>query len=167
MKKLSMILAFVMIAGSFAVNAQEKKKSPAKTVEGKIGDTEITINYHAPSVRDRQVFGELEKFGKIWRAGANDATTIEFSTNVKINGMNLKAGKYALFATPMEEGNWPIILNSEHKQWGAYNLDKSKNVIESEATVSKIEHTEMLTYSISDGMIHLSWANTRISFKVE
>lgn len=65
MKKLSMTLAFVMIAGSFAVNAQEKKKSPAKTVEGKIGDTEITINYHAPSVRDRQVFGELEKFGKL------------------------------------------------------------------------------------------------------
>lgn len=167
MKKLSVVLAFVLIGSGLMLNAQEKKKSPAQTVKGKIGETTITINYSAPSVRERAVFGELEKFGKVWRAGANEATTIEFSADVKINGMKLKAGKYAFFTTPTEEGSWPIFFNSEHKQWGAYKLDATKNVVESEAAASKIEHTEMLTYSISDGMIHLSWATTRISFNVE
>ena len=59
------------------------------------------------------------------------------------------------------------MLNSEPDQWGAYKLDKSKNVIESEAKVTEIEPVEMLRYTISDGMIHLEWSTTRISFKVE
>lgn len=155
------------MASGITLNAQNKKKSPPQTATGKVGETTITINYHSPSVRGRQVFGELEAFGKVWRAGANEATTIEFDKDVTINGKKLKAGKYAFFTTPMEKGDWPIIFNSEHKQWGAYNLDQSKNVLESTAKVSKIEHTEMLTYSISNGMIHLDWATTRISFEIK
>jgi hypothetical protein len=153
--------------GSLTIQAQSNKKSPPQTAEGMVGETKITINYNAPSVKGRVVFGELEKFGKVWRAGANEATTIEFSKDVKINGEKLKAGKYSFFTTPMEKGDWPIILNSEPDQWGAYKLDPSKNVIESKAKVTKIDSVEMLRYSISDGMIHLEWSTTRISFKVE
>ena len=160
-------MAFLMVVGGINLQAQGKAKSPAKTAEGSIGETKITIKYHSPSVRGRVVFGELEKFGKVWRAGANDATTIEFSGDVKINGEMLKAGKYAFFTTPMESGDWPIIFNTEHTQWGAYNMDKSKNALESKASVTKIDSVEMLTYSVSDGMIHLDWSTTRISFKVE
>jgi hypothetical protein len=155
------------MVGSFSLQAEGHSKSPEKTTEGTIGDTKITINYHAPSVRGRVVFGELEKFGKVWRAGANDATTIEFSTDVKINGKDLKAGKYAFFTTPMENGSWPIIFNSEHKQWGAYKLNPELNVLESEAKVSKIDPVEVLKYSISEGMIHLEWSTTKISFEVK
>lgn len=166
MKKIiPIILGLFIISGTSL--AQEKRKSPAQTVTGKIGDTEITINYSAPSVNGREIFGGLEPYGKVWRAGANEATTIEFSKDVKINGKTLKAGKYAFFTTPMENGDWPIIFNSEHKQWGAYKLDASKNVLESTAKATEIESKELLTYSISDGMIHLEWSTTRISFAVE
>ena len=164
MKKFTLLLSSIFFLGSLSIQAQ---KSPPQTAEGMIGDTKITINYNAPSVKGRVVFGELEKFGKVWRAGANEATTMEFSTDVKINGEKLKAGKYSFFTTPMEKGDWPIILNSEPDQWGAYKLDQSKNVIESKAKVSEIDPVEMLRYSISDGMIHLEWSTTRISFRVE
>ena len=167
MKKLTTVLmALLMVIGGINLQAQEKAKSPKKTTEGMIGETKITIIYHAPSVRGRVVFGELEKYGKVWRAGANDATTIEFSSDVSINGKQLKAGKYAFFTTPMEKGDWPIIFNTEHKQWGAYKLDNSKNALESTAKVSKIDAVEMLKYSISEDMVHLEWSTTRISFKV-
>lgn len=164
MKKFTLLLSSIFFLGSLSIQAQ---KSPPQTAEGMIGDTKITINYNAPSVKGRVVFGELEKFGKVWRAGANEATTMEFSKDVKINGEKLKAGKYSFFTTPMEKGDWPIILNSEPDQWGAYKLDQSKNVIESKAKVSEIDPVEMLRYSISDGMIHLEWSTTRISFRVE
>ena len=159
-----MLLACVFFLGGLSLQAQ---KSPPQTAEGTIGHTKITIKYNAPSVRGRVVFGELEKFGKVWRAGANEATTMEFSKDVKINGEKLKAGKYSFFTTPMEKGDWPFMLNSEPDQWGTYKLEKSKNVIESEAKVTEIEPVEMLRYGISDGMIHLEWSTTRISFKVE
>ena len=162
-----MLLTCALMLGSLGINAQENAKSPAQTAEGMVGETKITINYHAPSVRGRVVFGELEKFGKVWRAGANEATTIEFSNDVMINGKALKAGTYAFFTTPTEKGDWPIIFNSVAEQWGVYKLDASKNVLESKAKTSKIDSVEMLKYSVSDGMIHLQWSTTRISFKVK
>ncbi len=164
MKKITIVLASIFFFVGFNLKAQ---KSPPQTTEGTIGDAKITINYNAPSVKGRVVFGELEKFGTVWRAGANEATTMEFSKDVKINGKKLKAGKYAFFTTPMEKRDWPFMLNSEPEQWGVYKLDQSKNVIESEAKVTSIDSVEMLRYSISDGMIHLEWSTTRISFKVE
>jgi hypothetical protein len=166
MKKIALVVTCILFFGSIGIQAQGKKKSPSMTTEGKVGETMITINYHAPSVRDRVVFGELEEFGKVWRAGANDATTIEFSNDVKINGKELKAGKYAFFTTPMEKGAWPIIFNSEYKQWGAYKINPDLNVLKGEAKVTKIEPMEVLKYSISEGMIHLEWSTTRISFEV-
>ena len=167
MKKFTLLLSFITLLGSMQIHAQGAKKSPPRSTEGEIGDVKITINYNAPSVRGRTIFGELVAYDKVWRAGANEATTIEFSADVKINGKKLKAGKYAFFTMPKEDGAWPIMLNSEAEQWGAYNLDQSKNVIESEAKVTEIEPVEMLRYSISDGMIHLEWSTTRISFQVE
>lgn len=167
MKRISLILLCSLLMVGFSSQAQEKRKSPAKTVEGMIGDTKVTINYGAPSVRGRQVFGDLEPYGKVWRAGANEATTIEFSKDVKINGEKLSAGKYAFFVTPMESGDWPIVFNTEHKQWGAYNMNPAKNALKSMGKTSKIEAQEVLRYVIDKNQIHLDWSTTRISFTVE
>lgn len=167
MKKTVFVIIALLFIGSMNIQAQEKKKSPPMSAEGTIGDTEISINYHAPSVRGRVIFGELEPWGKIWRAGANEATTIEFSSNVMVEGQDLEAGKYAFFVKPMEDGNWEAIFNSEAKQWGAYNLDPEKNVLVLKVKAKDIDNKEMLEYSIKDGMIHLEWANKRISMNVE
>lgn len=167
MKRTVFTFITLLIIGSVSLNAQEKKKSPPMSAEGKIGETTISINYHAPSVRGRTIFGGLEAWGKVWRAGANEATTMEFSNDVTIGGKDLPAGKYAFFVKPMEDGNWEAIFNSEAKQWGVYNMDADKNVLVLGVKAEDIDNKEVLEYSISDGMIHLAWADKRISMKVE
>ncbi len=167
MKKiLTLLVAFLMIA-SFSVQAQgEKPKSPPRETKGKIGDVEVVIKYSSPSVKGRIIFGELEKFGKVWRAGANEATTMSFSKAVSINGTKLMAGTYSFFTTPNENGNWEIIFNSEAKQWGAYKLNRDKDALVSESQTSKIEKVEKLTYRIEGNFIYLDWDTTRLKIKV-
>ena len=153
---------------SFAQSEDKSKRpSPAKTAEGKLGDAMISINYSSPSVKGRDIYGDLVPFDKVWRAGANEATTMEFSKDVKVAGKDLKAGKYAFFVIPKKDGNWTIIFNTVADQWGAYNRDKAKDALSAEAKTSAIDNVEMLTYHVKDGMIHLDWATTRLSFEVK
>ncbi len=166
MKKLVPFFIGLLLISGLSLQAQEKKKSPPKTTEGKVGETTIVINYHSPSVRGRTIFGGLEEWGKVWRAGANEATTMEFSQDVNLNGQKLEAGKYAFFVRPVNDDDWELIFNSEAKQWGAYNMDPEKNVLVLKVKPVQIENKEELTYSISDGMVHLEWADTRVSFLV-
>lgn len=167
MKKISTILlAFLMVA-TFSVQAQGKKpKSPPKETVGKIGEVEVAIKYSSPSVNDRVIYGELVKFGKVWRAGANEATTISFSNSVSINGAKLVAGTYSFFTIPSADGNWVIIFNNEAEQWGAYKLNRDKDALVSESQTSKIEKVEKLTYVIEGNFIHLDWETTRLSIRV-
>jgi hypothetical protein len=160
------LLAILMAAPTFA---QDKTpKSPPKTAEKTIGDLEISIAYSSPFVKDRDIYGGLVPWGEIWRAGANEATTIEFSRDIKIDGKLLKAGKYAFFVIPKEEGDWTLIFNSEAQQWGAYKYDESKDALRIQAETEGIEHTESLTYSINEeGIISLDWAKTRVFFMVK
>ena len=85
---------------------------------------------------------------------------------MKIAGKKLKAGKYAFFVIPKEEGQWEIIFNSEAEQWGAYKRKPELDVLKTTAATFEIEATERLTYSIKAGMIHLDWSTTRLSFAV-
>jgi hypothetical protein len=167
MKKItSLLLAFLLIA-SFSVHAQGKTpKSPPKEATGKIGDTEVTIKYSSPGVKGRTIYGELVKFGKVWRAGANEATTVSFSNSVSINGTKLMAGTYSFFVTPIEEGSWEIIFNKEAEQWGTSKLDRSNDALVSECQTSKIEKVENLTYSIEGRFIYLDWDTVRLSIPV-
>jgi len=170
MKKIALtFMSLLLIAGStlYAQDDKSQRKSPPMTTTGSIGDANITIDYSSPSVKGRKVYGELEKFGKIWRAGANEATTIEFSSAVKINGKELPAGIYAFFVIPKESGDWTIIFNKEAKQWGAYKYDESKDALRTEAKTSTIDNMEKLTYSIERNMVNLDWATTRLSFTIE
>jgi len=102
--------------------------SPNALVGQTIGVTEVRIAYGRPSVRGRKIFGGLVPFDEVWRTGANEATTISFSTPVRIEGTSLDAGTYSLFTIPGPE-TWTLIFNSEPEQWGAYNYDSSKDIL--------------------------------------
>src|SRR6478609_2476101 len=84
------------------------RPSPADSVSGKIGNANIEINYSSPSVKGRPIWGALVPYGKVWRAGANEATTFQVDKDVKVEGKTLPAGKYALFTIPTEK-EWTII----------------------------------------------------------
>lgn len=169
MKKLknTLLVLFTFFAVSFA-NAQDKPKSPAETVSGKIKDAAITINYGSPSVRGRKIWGELVPFDKVWRAGANDATTFETDKDLIIEGSKLPAGKYSFFVIPNEK-ECVIIFNKEAKQWGAYKYDEKKDQLRVKIApkTQGISSVEKLSYAINPNNVILSWDTWNIGFEVK
>jgi len=168
MKKIQLTLIAFLLLGGVSLIAQEKtRQSPPAKAEGKIGDAQIVIDYSSPAVKGRKVYGELEKYDKVWRAGANEATTFENSADIKINGKNLPAGKYAFFVIPRNDQDWIVIFNSNPKQWGAYKHNEDEDVLRVEAKTMDIEHTERLKYTVGENQVHLDWSTTRLYFDVE
>jgi len=166
MKKIStLILGLLIIAGSSSF-AQEKKKSPAVTLDSTIDATQIIIKYSSPSMRGRDIYGDLVPFNKLWRAGANEATTVEFSTDVLIEGKKLPAGIYSFFVTPKESGKWSVVFNSDSKQWGAYKRDAEADKLVVNVPTKKIDETEKLTYRVDKNHVYLDWEKTRLFFTV-
>lgn len=167
---------FLLIAllGIFSVNLacgqmedKSKRASPPATVKQKVGEATIVIDYSQPAVKERKIYGELVPYGKVWRTGANEATTFETDKDLMINGKKLPAGKYALFTIPGED-EWTIIFNSEAEQWGAFDYDKSKDVLRVKAKPVNNKHTERMTFFITkEGIIRLDWADKRVPFTVK
>jgi small nuclear ribonucleoprotein (snRNP)-like protein len=140
------------------LNGQDKKPlSPPMSTSGMVGDTEVTIDYNAPSKKGRTLWGELVPYDRVWRTGANSATKISFAENIKINGQEIAAGSYGIFTIPSEE-EWTIIFNKEAEQWGSYNYDESKDALRVKAEPSDSEKDiETMTFSIKDDNIHFYW----------
>jgi Protein of unknown function (DUF2911) len=144
------------------------KPSPTATAIGKSGDASITVTYAQPAVKGRKVWGDLVPFDKVWRTGANDATTIEFSKDVKIEGQALKAGKYALFTIPTEGGEWTFIFNKTAKQWGSYSYKEADDALRVKVKSGKsAAFTERMTFEVKDKNVVFSWENLSAAFKVE
>src|ERR1700712_3019336 len=101
--------------------------SPRDSVSGTVAGSHLKIWYGSPSVKGRKVFGGLEPFGKVYRAGANEATTFTTTKNITVEGKNLPAGTYAFFVIPVENGPWTVIFNKTAVQWGAFKYDQSKD----------------------------------------
>ena len=154
----------------FAANAQKdksKRPSPPAQVSEKVGDATVTIDYSRPSKRGRVIFGDLEKFGKVWRTGANESTWIEISMDVEIEGETLAAGKYGLFTIPGED-EWTIIFNEEWSGWGAYKYKESKDVLRVKVEPQALDDVvEKFTIDISDsGVVSLAWDQTKVDFEI-
>jgi hypothetical protein len=159
---------------SSAAMAQGQQASPRDSVSGTINGSTISINYGAPSVRGRVVFGgdkPLEPYGKIWRAGANQMTTFTTSKDITVEGKTLPAGKYSFFATPGET-EWTIIFNSVTGAWGIHrdgtaNDDPAKDVLVVKVKASKHDLTERLKYVIGKKGFSLVWENVEVPVKVK
>ncbi|MGN6195825.1 MAG: DUF2911 domain-containing protein [Ginsengibacter sp.] len=96
----------------FAQADKSKRASPPETATGTVAGSHITINYSSPAVKGRKIWGGLVPYDKVWRLGANEATTFETSKDIKVEGKKLAAGKYTLYATPGEK-EWTFIFNSK------------------------------------------------------
>lgn len=163
------MLAVVLFANtSSAQDDKSKRPSPPAKVSEKIGNTTITVDYSQPSVKGREIWGGLVPYGKVWRTGANEATTFESSSDIMVEGKTLKAGKYALFTIP-EADEWTFIFNSVPEQWGAFSYDASKDVLRVKVKPEKTnEITERMTFEISsDGLVSLNWEKLKVGFSVE
>lgn len=151
---------------SFSLMAQsEQPKSPRMTTEASIDGIQVVADYSAPSVRDRAIWDELVPYGKVWRTGANEATTISVDKPIQVNGKTLPAGKYALFTIPSQD-TWVVIFNSESNQWGAYKYDSKKDVLKVEVPVQKSEFQEQMLISIEDHALNIAWENVKVSLEL-
>jgi hypothetical protein len=164
-KKLQLL--FIALLTVTFVNAQKKPASPAVSTTGKINGATISINYSSPSVKGRVIWGELVPFNKVWRAGANDATTFETDKELTIEGKKLPAGKYSFFVLPNEK-ECVIIFNKEAKQWGAYKYKESEDQLRVTVKQQMAGSTaENLVYTINKNSIVLSWEKWNIPFSVK
>jgi len=149
------------------VSAQKKPLSPKDEISGTINGTDITIEYYQPSARGRVIMGELVPFGKVWRTGANNATTFTIGQNTKIEGQDLQAGTYALFTIPGEK-KWTIIFNTEAKQWGSTKYDEEKDALRIDVDAKKLDDmVETFTISFTESGIKLAWEYTAVIFNID
>lgn len=162
MKKLVLLIALIT-SFTFAAEAQ---KSPRLQAEGTIGGATIAIDYGAPSVRGRTIWGGLEAYDAVWRAGANQNTTVSFDKDIKIGGETLAAGKYGFFIIPKKEGNWVVIFNKKNADWGAYNYDQKQDAMRLEISPKMGENQEQLSYTVTENAIIFAWEKVKLSIPV-
>ncbi|MBD0849351.1 DUF2911 domain-containing protein [Maribacter arenosus] len=173
MKKILLFVSVALVSFSMEAQINTPAASPSSTLKQTVGLTDVTIEYSRPSMRGRTIFGDLVPYNKIWRTGANKNTTIDFSTDVTIDGQELKAGSYAVFATP-GESSWDIVFYSDTNNWGTpQNWDDSKVAAKSTAEVYSIpDNIETFTITIDDlkndgATLGIMWEKTYVGVKFE
>ena len=150
-------------------NGPDAPSPPAFVVQTLTNGTVVSVDYSQPSVKGRTIGKDLEPMaGKVWRAGANEATVFEVSKNVKVEDKDLPAGKYGLF-TIMDGDEWTIIFNKTWSQWGAFNYKEADDVLRVKVKASKAKDiAEKLTYTVEkNGKVTLLWGDKKVEFKVK
>jgi tetratricopeptide (TPR) repeat protein len=167
---LCLLLVCVAAFGQGAIRLPDA--SPAATVGQTIGVTDVNITYHRPAVNKRKIFGGLVSYDTMWRAGANENTTITFSTPVKVEGHDLAAGTYALYMIPTAS-QWTVVLSKFTGDWGAYNYDQSEDALRVTVTPQNVgDSQERLAYTFDDvtnssATASLRWEKLRVPVKIE
>ncbi|RAU83477.1 DUF2911 domain-containing protein [Pontibacter arcticus] len=165
------LLCFTPFGQSIA-QVQLPQASPAAYLKQTIGLTDIIVRYHAPSVKKRKIFGGLVPYGKIWRAGANEATLISFTDDLFFNQERVPAGTYSLFVIPDNDSTWNIVLNKDTTLWGLEGYNELDDV--AYFTVKPQQHTftETMQFNFSEintntGNLNLIWESTKVSVPIE
>lgn len=175
-KVITLLLSILFFSSLQAQENEDVTKlsrlSPRAKVTQTIGLTDIIIDYGCPSVKGRKLWGELVPYNEIWRAGANETTTIEFSTDVLLENQPVAAGKYSLFVIP-ESNSWTFVLDSNLRQFGAFFYDGNSDVQRIKVKTQKQKQaTETLQYTFNDlsfnhGKLVLAWGNLQAELNIE
>lgn len=168
MKKSVLLVLFALVTVvAFAQADKSKRPSPPAVAEGSVDGAKIKIEYSAPSAKGRKMLGGNEPYGKVWRTGANEATTFEVDKAIKVEGQSLAAGKYELFSIPGETV-WTIIFQTYGKQWGAYSYKESNDVLRVKVKAGKTAaFVETFNISVGKDEVVLKWENTQVAFKIK
>ncbi|TXI75684.1 MAG: DUF2911 domain-containing protein [Flavobacteriales bacterium] len=177
LKNILLIVAVLFALGYLGFNymkSQTKKASPEEVNTYTVNDLSITVDYSRPSKKGRVIFGELVPYGKVWRTGANEATTVEVDKDIKLGGQPLPAGKYTLWTIPQPDA-WTVILNSKSYSWGVTyggeaQLDPTADVLRVEVPVQELPtEVEMFTIDVSSTppALNLKWDRTGVSLPLE
>jgi len=186
MKNITNLFIILILAFSVCAFAQQDKKqdkkhekpdvkkvrvSPKAGVFQTIGITDVNVSYSRPGVKNRKIWGELVPYNKVWRAGADEATKITFSTDVMIEGKKLPSGAYGFFAIP-GENEWTLIFNKVADQWGAFTYNESEDALRIKVKPVANSNHDWLLYSFTEmtptsAQLNLIWEKLKVSFKID
>jgi Protein of unknown function (DUF2911) len=160
-----------MLAAAQSAVIETPRQSQSAMVSQRIELTDVTIRYSRPVINGRKVWGGMVPFGEVWRAGANENTTIEFSDPVMIDGSRLEKGIYGLHMIPKEE-SWTVIFSKSSSAWGSYTYSEKEDALR--VTVkpqTTNESYDALTYAFEDlqpnsTMAVLHWDKLAVGFKI-
>lgn len=155
---------------SFGQFVDVPRPSQHAQVTQRIGITDITINYHRPLVNNRKVWGGLVPYGDVWRAGANENTTISFSDPVMIEGKPLEAGIYGLHMLPTAD-DWTVIFSKTSTAWGSFTYKEAEDALRVTVKPKAAEMHNALTYDFDDvqpesAVVTMTWEKLAVPFKV-
>ncbi len=168
------LLMAMVVGGGWAARAQSildlPRASQHAEVVQRIGLTDITIDYSRPLVKGRKIFGGLVPYGQVWRAGANENTTITFSDPVSVEGQAVAAGKYGLHMIPGEK-EWTVILSKVSTAWGSFTYDEKEDALRIAVKPQASEAHELLTYDFDAvtpdaATVTLRWERVAVPFKI-
>jgi Protein of unknown function (DUF2911) len=176
MRKLQVVMLLATVSLGISIcHAQSAvidipRDSQHSVVIQRIGLTDITINYHRPLVKGRTVWGKVVPYGEVWRAGANENTTIKFSDPVTIEGQQLAKGTYGLHMIPGEK-EWTVIFSKVYTAWGSFTYNQANDALRVTVKPESSEMHEALTYDFDDvktdsAVATLRWEKIAVPFKV-
>jgi tetratricopeptide (TPR) repeat protein len=169
-KLLMLLLVIAMSSITYAQNVTLPNVSQKSVITQRLGLSDVTITYHSPSTQGRQVFGGLVPYGNIWRAGANENTTIHFTHDATVEGEKIAAGTYGLYIIPKEDS--AILLFSKYNQsWGTNAPDEKDLALKVTVKPNTIPFKEWLSYDFTDRGRNsitavLQWEKSQIPFKI-
>ncbi len=176
LKRLLIFLTIIAVAlfcySYFVENIFSPRLSPKDTVEFKLNDLKLEVFYNRPSKKGRDVFGALVPYGKVWRTGANEATTFETNKDLMVQGIYLPTGKYTLWTVP-NDSTWNVIFNTKQYRWGVDEemqplWDPNYDILEIDVPVETLDKTvEQFTIafdnSTDDLELTMAWDNTKVA----
>ena len=167
MRKLALILLLALPA---VAQVRYPQASPHAVLTQSVGTTDVTIDYHRPGVKGRQVWGGLVPYDKVWRTGANEATTIAFSDDVTIDGKPLPKGTYSLHTIP-GKSEWTIIFNKVAKQWGSFSYKQEEDALRVNVKPHAAPMTEWMEFDVpsvsaDNATIEIRWEKLAVPFTV-
>ena len=164
------VIALFALAATAHADLDLPEVSQHAVVKQRVGLTDITIDYHRPLVNGRKVWGGLVPLGEVWRAGANQNTTIEFSDNVSVEGQALPKGIYGLHMIPTAD-TWTIIFSKMASAWGSYTYKQEEDALRVTVKPLPVEMEEALEFEFEDlkpdsAKMVLKWEKIAVPFKV-
>ena len=168
MKTIAPLIAGLALALATAApsRAERKRQSPHETVSGTIGGKKVTVTYGRPFKKGREIFGGLVPWGKVWRLGADEATTLDTDGEITIGSLKVPKGSYTIYAIPGEK-EWTLIVNKKVGTWGAFDYDQKLDVGRVAMTVGiPPSPADQLTIALAPGALTVSWDKTVASVPI-
>jgi hypothetical protein len=171
MKKTLLAVAALFILLSADAQLKTPAPSPTQTIKQDFGLASVELSYSRPGMKNRKIFGDLVPFGKVWRTGANQATTITFGEDVNIGGKKVPAGKYGLVAIP-DKNNWTLIITKQLDMTSPAAYKQEMDVVRTEVKTTKMD-ASMETFTMQFANVkptscelHIMWENTAVALPI-